>query len=220
MSSRLVTGSPPLAPGNSTLSRLVSTSSRPWNVHVPFARASSSAASSSPVGGRVGMLRARRAAGCAPAALARPQPLGIGGDLVVGAAADHRARVILGIPPVDRVLVTLVQHEPVLLRRSARFVRTSDEAPAQLLAEQLDVQLAVRPPPRAGPCRRRAPTSPGPRRSRRRRRTRPGDHALEVDVLERVVLDVDGEVPLLGSSVSPFGTAQLTSTPSISRRKS
>ena len=47
-----------------------------------------------------------------------------------------------------------------------------------------------------------------------------GDDALEVEVLHRVVLDVDRQAAHDGSSVGPFGTAQLTSTPSISNRKS
>ena len=46
------------------------------------------------------------------------------------------------------------------------------------------------------------------------------DLALERRVVERVVLDVDGEVLLPGSSGTPFGTAQLASAPSRSSRKS
>ena len=46
------------------------------------------------------------------------------------------------------------------------------------------------------------------------------DHALEVEVVERVVLDVGGEALDVGSSVGPFGTAQLSSTPAASSRKS
>ena len=47
-----------------------------------------------------------------------------------------------------------------------------------------------------------------------------GDLALEVGVVERVVLDVHGQVPLARYERHPFGTAQLASTPSRSSRKS
>ena len=46
------------------------------------------------------------------------------------------------------------------------------------------------------------------------------DLTLEGGVVEGVVLDVDGEDALPGSSGTPFGTAQLASAPSRSRRKS
>ena len=46
------------------------------------------------------------------------------------------------------------------------------------------------------------------------------DLALEVAVVERVILDVHRQVPLAERSGTPFGTAQLSSTPSRSRRKS
>ena len=46
------------------------------------------------------------------------------------------------------------------------------------------------------------------------------DDALEVDVLERVVLDVERGPAHGRVERRPFGTAQLTSTPSISSRKS
>ena len=46
------------------------------------------------------------------------------------------------------------------------------------------------------------------------------DLALEVAYVERMVLDVDGEVRSPGSSGTPFGTAQLASAPSRSSRKS
>ena len=47
-----------------------------------------------------------------------------------------------------------------------------------------------------------------------------GDLALERRVLERVVLDVHGEVLLARLERHPFGTAQLASAPSRSSRKS
>ena len=47
-----------------------------------------------------------------------------------------------------------------------------------------------------------------------------GDLALELRVLERMVLDVDSEVLLAGLERHPFGTAQLARAPSRSSRKS
>ena len=47
-----------------------------------------------------------------------------------------------------------------------------------------------------------------------------GDHRLEVEVLDRVVLGVDREALLAGSRLGPRGTAKLFSTPPISMRRS
>ena len=46
------------------------------------------------------------------------------------------------------------------------------------------------------------------------------DLALEARVVERVILDVDGQHPLAGLIGTPFGTAHEASAPLRSRRKS
>ena len=129
--------------------------------------------------------------------------------------------MVLRIPAADRVVVVLVQQEPLLLVEGRSGGRS---APARTgrepLAEQVEVQLArahrlcwvlglVRSPRPAVPDDDVATAVLAGR-----------DDALEGSVLHGVVLDVDGEAAYVGSRVGPLGTAQLTSTPSISRRKS
>ena len=135
----------PAAAGNSTLSRLVSRSSRPKTSHVPPAPSASSAASSS-VGRRPATAGGRSATDASRGRQVRaPQPVRVGLDLVVGAPAEHRAGVVLGVPAVDGVLVVLVQQQPLLLAAELAVpVAHQHEPAAQLLAVQVGVQLARR----------------------------------------------------------------------------
>ena len=95
------------------------------------------------------------------------------------------------------------------------------EAALELLAEDPELELAVGDGPngvrRLGLRFVRAPVPDddvaGAVLARR-------DHALEVEVLDGMVLDVDGHPADAGSSDGPLGTAQLARTPPISRRKS
>ena len=127
-----------------------------------------------------------------------------------------------GPSPATASLVVLVQQQPLVPAGVLGPVRTSTKRPAELLA------VACR-----GAARRRrrrlagssvavqAPRCRGPRRSRHRRRTGragspPRSRGTRSDGPRR------GPRPAAspGSRVGPFGTAQLTSTPPISSRKS
>ena len=88
------------------------------------------------------------------AAARRPwaRPMDAGLDQVAGGAAFTSSlvrplftdvRVILGIPAGDRVLVVLVQQQPLLLARPALLAaRTRTKRPRELLAVQVEVELA------------------------------------------------------------------------------
>ena len=86
---------------------------------------------------------------------------------------------------------------------------------------QLDVDLAARRPPARVVGAVQLPRAAVPHDHVAAAVLAARDHAFELGVFDRVVLDVHREVARAsGSSVTPFGTAQLTSTPSISSRKS
>ena len=95
-----------------------------------------------------------------------------------------------------------------------------DETTAELLARHVEVQLAL--PYGAGgvvgAVRLPGPAIPDDDVTAAVLTVR--DDALERLVLDRVVLDMDGEAPDLRVEGRPRGTAQLTRTPSISSRKS
>ena len=132
----------------------------------------------------------------APLPRRRPRARRRGGDLVVGPAAHHRLRMVLGIPPLDRVVVTLVEDQPLGL--AVAFAGADQhEVTAQLRTVELEVQLAgIDRGPTVGLAveRERAaiPHDDVARAVAARR-----DHTLEVEVLDRVVLDVHREVPHL-----------------------
>ena len=131
--------------------------------------------------------------------VAVPQRVGIGRDLVVGPAALDRPGMVLGVPAADRVGVALVQQQPV---------PPLPGRPGHRAAAAPDQHEAARS---FSPCRS---TCSSPAATRRGRVVGPdrlpgppvpdddvaaavlavGDHALEVEVLDRVVLDVDGQV--------------------------
>ena len=130
-------------------------------------------------------------------------------DLVVGAAGLDALRVVLGVPAGDGVGVALVDQQPllalVILERRARraagpAARAHDREPAaHLLAVDPELELALRD--------RRAgvgglvlglPRAPVPDDDVAGAVLLGRDHALEVEVLDRVVLDVDGHPPDVG----------------------
>ena len=136
------------------------------------------------------------------------------GDDAVGQRGDH---VVFGERARPRVLL-LEQHPRVLLVARLGDAHQLPEA-GELLAVQAKDQLALAASLRAD--RPRAPTCRGPRRSRCRRRT-----GSAGSFLRSLRSRADG--PRRGSpsasstdrSDGPFGTAQLSRTPSSSRRKS
>ena len=88
--------------------------------------------------------------------------------------------------------------------RASRRTRTN--RPAQLLAVQVDVQLALRRAPSPGSSvRGRLPRAAVPDDDVAAAVLAGRDHALEVEVLDRVVLDVHAPAAGPGSSVGPFG---------------
>ena len=99
--------------------------------------------------------------------------------------------MVLGVPPLHRVLVALVEQHP-LLTGALGAAADEREVAVQLLAEQVEVQVAgldgrdrvvgVGQLPRAPVPHDHVPAAVLAGR----------DHALEVEVAERVVLDVDG----------------------------
>ena len=95
---------------------------------------------------------------------------------------------------MTRVLVVLVDEQPLLLDESLPVARISAKRPRQLLAVQVEVQLAcVDGAAGSSVCagvhvpRSQTITSPPPY-------SPAWDHALEVGVLERMVLDVHGQL--------------------------
>ncbi len=121
-----------------------------------------------------------------------------------------------------------MQEEPLLLARLATgsalplavLPANEDQPPAQLLPVQLRLQL---PAPDGVPrvtVGMRLPRATVPDDDVAAAVLPGADDTLEVRVLDGVVLDVDREPPGCGVEGGPLGTAQLTSTPSISNRRS
>ena len=117
-----------------------------------------------------------------------PHPGRVGLDLVVGAPAEHGGREILGVPAFHGVLVVLVHQQPLVGAGPAGAHQ--DEPAAQLFPVHIGVELArldrrgwiiggVRLPGAAVPHDHVPAAVLAPR-----------DDALEVEVLQRVVLDV------------------------------
>ena len=113
--------------------------------HLPGALRGRSASSSSIASSGSGSGTSETSATSAGSVRA-PQPVRVGEHLVVGPAAQHRARVVLGIPALHGVLVALVQQQPLARppRRGVPSRRTSTSRPRSLLAADLGVQLAGR----------------------------------------------------------------------------
>ena len=138
--------------------------------------------------------------------LADPDGVTVVLDLVVGPAGLDALREVLGIPVRDAVVVALVDEQPLLavvvLERALRAAprptaRAHDREPTlELLAVQPELQLAV-PDGLAAIERRglRLPRAPVPDDHVTGAVLLGRDDALEVEVLDRVVLDVDGHAP-------------------------
>ena len=113
------------------------------------------------------------------------------GDVVVGAPRLDRLRVLLRIPTGHGVLVVLVDEQPLLLAPPLPLRGPHEhEAPGELLALDVEVQIALRDglggiDPGFG-----APPSPVPDDDVATAVLAGRDHALEVGVLDRVVLDL------------------------------
>ena len=116
------------------------------------------------------------------------------GDVVVGAARLDRLRVLLRIPTGHGVVVVLVDEQPLLLAPPLPLRGPHEhEAPGELLALDVEVQIALRDglgriDPGLG-----APPSPVPDDDVAAAVLAGRDHALEVGVLDRVVLDLHRE---------------------------
>src|ERR1700675_185326 len=136
MNSRLVTGSSPGRAGNMTLSRLVTLSLRPNTSQVPSGPSAASAASSAGPGPArnvaPGLLaeRDRRLGG---RQVTPPHPVRVRLDLVVGAPAEHRPGVVLRVPAGHRVLVVLVQQQPLVLVLAGAPAAHQDQPATQFL---------------------------------------------------------------------------------------
>ena len=123
-----------------------------------------------------------------------PQAVGVGLDLVVGAAGQDRTRMLLRVPSGHDELVLLVQQQPALLARVVHRRPDEDELPLQLLAVQLHVELAVAHRVDRVAALALVVVVPGagvPHDDVAAAVLARGDDALEVVVLQRVVLDVE-----------------------------
>ena len=213
----------PSRPGNSTLSRLVRRQlAARERATGPCARGRRARRARRSVGASPGASARRRPTAAAAAGDAALPQRGRGrGDLVVGAAADHRTRMVLRVPALARVRRRRLWKEPLVLAvRRGRGGRATNR-PASFSPCRSKCSSPCRDgAPRGRRCAR-APRSRGPRRSRRRRRTRPSGSRPRS---RRTRADGPRRARRVcraaGSSVGPRGTAQLTSTPSISSRKS
>ena len=140
--------------------------------------------------------------------------------LVVGAPALHRAGMVLGVPA--RLGVTRRACGAAASPRLAPPPRPHQHEPtAQLLAVQVEVQLAGLDGGERVLALGRRPRAPVPDDDVTAAVLAVGDEALEVEVA-RTGGPRRGRpcACTSGSSVGPFGTAQLTRTPPASRRKS
>jgi hypothetical protein len=105
--------------------------------------------------------------------------------------------VLLGVPALDRVLVALVQEHPCLA--AALAVAADEHEPAaQLVPVDLRVQLSGLDRGAWVVGLHRLPGADVPHHDVAAAVLARGDHALEVEVLDRVVLDVHGEPPCRG----------------------
>ena len=137
--------------------------------------------------------------------LADPQRVAVGLDVVVRSAGLDALRMVLGVPARDRGRAALGDEQPlialVVLEGSgggvvalATAAARPDDRPAaiELLAVELELELAVRDRRRGVDGRRlRLPGAPVPDDDVARAVLLRGDDALEVEVLDRMILDVD-----------------------------
>ena len=195
MRSRLVTGVSPGRAGNSTLSRLVTRSSRPKTAHVAGGPSASSAASSSAVGaaGRRLQRRPRRRAAGRSERHSRSGSA-LTSSLVRPLSTD--AGWSSASQPSTAYSSCLCSSSHCSLPAASGPGAHQHEPAAQLLAVQVDVQLAVGHGAGRGSsvsCGSQVPGVPHDDVAAAVLAAR--DHALEVEVLERVVLDVERRPP-------------------------
>src|ERR1700722_2571706 len=102
--------------------------------------------------------------------------------------------MILGVPAGHRVVVILVQQQPLLVLAPAA---DQDQPAAQFVAGDVHVQLAGRDPGRRVVGLGRFPRADVPDDHVAAAVLTRGDHALELQVLNRVILDMHGQPPRL-----------------------
>src|SRR5262249_54419524 len=138
--------------------------------------------------------------------LADPQRVAIRLDVVVRPAGLDAGRVVLGVPSRDRRGASLAEEEPLLalvvlegagrgvIALAATAARPHGREPAlELLAVEAEFELAARDGgPRIDRGRLGLPGAPIPDDDVAGAVLAGRDHALEVEILDRVVLDVDG----------------------------
>ncbi len=150
-----------------------------------------------PVTGRLGSLA------CRPPPPAR---LRAGGDLLHGAAG--RDAVVVGPPRLrltrPRLRVALLDEQPLVLLVAAGAASVDqDPAAHEALAGEPELELALLEA--RARVAHRLPTAGVPEHHRAAAVLALGDGALEVAVLDGVVLDVHGEPPDLGVEARPLG---------------
>ena len=141
-----------------------------------------------------------------------------GRDLLVRAAGLHRRRVLLGIPARDRLRAGLGDQEPGLAvvlaplpalrplprptrpprRRSPSAGADEREPPGELLAREPELELTGADGRTRVPRQLRLEGAPVPADRVAGAVLALRDDALEVEVLDRVVLGPGGEAPLVG----------------------
>ncbi len=148
--------------------------------------------------------------------IAHPQGVALGEDLVVGSTRLHAPWVVLGIPARDRIRIPLVDQEPgvarVVLERPGggilRPIRPAPSAPAgshdgepasELGPVEPELELAVGHGSQAvGGLGFGLPRSPVPHDDVARSVLALRNDALEVQVLDRVILDMHRHASLAG----------------------
>ena len=149
-----------------------------------------------------GVHRARRRPGAREARAQRGQARRAGAHLLDGQAGQHRLRKALGRLVGAGESVGLLEQQPVLRRAAHARERP---APAQLDPEELDVEPAgAQLLGRRGALQQAVPAAI-PHDDGAGAVVAVGDDALEVGVLDRVVLDVHGQALFLRAQRRPLG---------------
>ncbi len=182
--------------GNSTLSRLVSFSSRPWSSHVPalprWSRAlSSSAVGAANVGGAGGALAGVSGAPSVRSLCHTASRAAFTSSLVRPVFTD--AGCSSGFQPGSAKSSFLCSSSHCSLPLRASVPPDQQEPPLELLAGQIEVQLAAGDGGRRVTGARRRPRAAVPHDHVAAAVLAARDHALEVGVLDRVVLHLHGQ---------------------------
>ena len=166
--------------------------------------------------------------------LADPDGVAVGLDVVVGAAGLDALRVVLGVPALDRVVVALVDEQPlvalVVLEGAGRrvvalcrrpLVRTIVKRPLSFWPWSSNLSS-----PSATALRGSRVGASGSQVPQSQTMTSPAPYCLAGMTPSKSKYSIGWSSTwtamrrIAGSRVGPFGTAQETSTPSISSRKS